>query len=230
VEFDAGFLIFLFIFFVLPLLQRILGGGKQQQPPGGRPGQRPPARVPPPQRRPLPDARERTPTATQPSPASRPSAETSDADRAAQLIPAELWEILTGERRMPAPQRPVPPTPSPEADLDEELAQDEEAAAARSAVDEDRAAAELLRRRERDTERDRLVVRAPVQIVSLETEPLAEPARHAAFHREVATLPAAVVARQTRPRPALLPSLDNRTDLMRAIVLQEVLGRPKGLD
>lgn len=228
-EFDAGFLIFLFIFFVLPLLQRILGRGKQQQPPGGRPGQRPPTRVPPPQRRPLPDARERmpTPTPTDRPAATRPAGETSDADRAAELIPADLWEILTGERRAPLPQRPLPP--SPEADLDEELARDEEAAPARATIDEDRAAAELLRRRERETARDRLAVREPVQIISLETEPAPEPARHAAFHRDLAGLPpAAVVTR--RPRSAMLPALDSRSDLMRAIVLQEVLGPPKGLE
>lgn len=226
-EFDAGFLIFLFIFFVLPLLQRILGGGKQRQPPGGRPGQRPPPRMPPPQRRPLPDARERLPTPADRPAARRPQAEATD-DRAAELIPADLWEILTGERRAPPPQRTLPP--SPEADVDEELARDEEAAPARASTDEDSAAAELLRRRERETARDRMAVREPVQIISLETEPLPEPARHAAFHRDVAALPPAAVARQTRPRPAMLPALDNRTDLMRAIVLQEVLGRPKGLD
>jgi hypothetical protein len=227
VEFDAGFLIFLFIFFVLPLLQRILGRGKQQPPPGGSPGQRPPTRAPP-QRRPLPDTRERLPAPTDRPAASRPAGDATDADRAAELIPADLWEILTGERRAPLPQRPLPPSPEP--DLDEELARDEEAVPVRATIDEDRAVDELLRRRERETARDRLAVREPVQIISLETEPLPEPARHAAFHRDVAALPPAAVARQKRPRPAMLPALDNRNDLMRAIVLQEVLGRPKGLD
>ncbi len=224
-DLDPGLLIFIFLFFVLPIIQQFLEAGKKKKK-GQDPRERrqPPmgGRMPPPTQRPLPEARPKSPT-TEETP-----------DRAAELIPAELWEILTGERRLPTPAPPpkpqLPPrASSPEADVDEELVQDEEAAAVQVATDEDAAAAELLRRREKDTVLARAPAREPTRIITLETEPLSEPLRHAAFHeqRKQAAKPA-VVTRM--PRHALMVSLTNRSDLVRGIILQEVLGPPKGLE
>jgi hypothetical protein len=224
VDIDPGLLIFIFLFFVLPLIQQFLEAGKKKgrgprergQPPMG-------GRVPPPTRRPLPEDRRPASTKEQPP------------ERAADLIPAELWEILTGERRAPtstpAPAKPqLPPrAPSPEADLDEELAQDEEAASVRATTNEDAAAAELLRRREKATVLARTTTREPTSTVTLETEPLPEPLRHAAFHEQLKQTKTPVSAPPVF-RHAMMVSLANRSDLKRAIILQEVLGPPKGLE
>ncbi len=216
--------IFIILFVLLPLIQRILEGARGG--PNRRPGQPPTRpRVPPPP--------PRQTQAPQPRPDS--GADQEPPERAADLIPADLWEILTGERRLPPPAPPQParhraPAPVQEADIDEELSEDEEARPARVEPDEDAAATELLRRREHATARAREVRREPEQIISLETELLPEPLRHAAFHDQLKkAAAAAVIVPPVRSRRVIL-SLENRSDLMRAIILHEVLGRPKGLE
>lgn len=217
---DLYWVILFFFFVVLPLIQRVLGVGKHGQPPQRRP---PPRRTPGARR--LPE----TPRRQVPPPAAEPARRTdAEADRAAEMIPAELWEILTGQRRPPVVARP----PSQEPDVDEELAEDEEDVFAPVTTSEDRAADELMRRREAELVRDRAVDRTPPTIVTLETEPLAEPARHAAFHAQLEsrlpTRPAPATVNRP-PRHALADALSTRSDLRRSIILQEILGRPKGL-
>jgi hypothetical protein len=228
VDFDFYWVIVIFIFVVVPLLEKLLKGAKGAKgpPPQRMPG--PPQRMPGPQQRFPPPAQRHLPSREEPA-----ARHETEMDRAAQMIPPELWEILTGQR-----QAPVATAPPSEADLDEELAEDEEVRIAR--YDEDAAAEELMRSREREfTQRDRDVALRrevrPVEqpmVVSLETEPLPEPLRHAAFHdameRRAELAPAAMVL---RPKTHELRTLlRNRSDIVRGIVLQEVLGPPKGLD
>ena len=243
-----GFWIFIFIVFILaPILERVLkGGANTRRPPGRVPGQRP---MP---RRPLPGQQ------FPPSPGG-PSAGTSvegGAADATDLIPADLWEILTGQRRVePAPPpAPTPPPPAPVATQppmpsyrrpapspapvatqppppshrrpapSPAPAQPRDRMSRPPDQDEEAVAAELLRRRDEDWQ----LQNAPPIVVSLETEPLPEAGRHAAYHdkREHLSRPAKV----QRGRGPIDLHLTGRSELRRAILLQEVLGRPRGLD
>lgn len=247
-EVDIYLLLFFFFFFVLPLIQRMLGGGKRppgQAPPGQRrpgqapSGQRAPRRLPPQaERRPSPTEQRRTPEEWRPLPQpieeadapataqQRQQQERSDVDRAAEMIPAELWEILTGERRPP-----VATPPEIEADVDEEWLIEREERPAVVVIDEDRAVDDLIRRRDEETAQRRAYDRELPTVISLETEPLPTPLRHEAFHRKVdqpgTHRPAIVIKRQ---RHTLLTSLRSGTELRRGIILREILGPPKGLD
>jgi hypothetical protein len=100
------------------------------------------------------------------------------------------------------------------------------------AGDEESAYEELRRRRERSTELARRVEHAPPVIVSLETEPALPSARHAAFHKKVdQPKPPAVQLKAPTPPPAMLRlDFNDRSELQRAILLQEVLGKPKALE
>src|SRR5690606_5183923 len=143
--------------------------------------------------------------------------------RAAELIPAELWEILTGQpRAQPAPRpQPVPD----EADDDEELIPDEESVFVPEVRDESREIEELLRRRREAVERrERGPEQYRPQVVSLETPPLPTAARHAAFHeKRPPQAPATVQRRAPAPKLAQLAGTESGA-LRRAIILQEVLG------
>lgn len=255
------------IFFVAPILEKILKAGRgddgQQLPPGRRP----------PQQR-IPGAPPARPGAQPPGRApSRPE------DRAAELIPADLWEILTGQKR-PEPSPPQPPVlPAPPGESDaaararvraEETHQREvlreegrqtraaeraaQAAARRAARtttdrpsigppaggttiqragggrpigDEELAAEVVIHRREDETARRRKYDHDIGPIVSLETEPLADAKRHAAFHDKLSGLPAP--AGRRRDTGALV-QLGTGSELRRAIMLKEILGPPKGLE
>jgi hypothetical protein len=261
-------IIAIIVFFVAPVLEKILKAGRgddgQQLPPGQRtPQQRIPGQPPV---RPGAQAPGDTPP--------RPE------DRAAELIPAELWEILTGQKR-PEPRAPQPPPlPPPPAESDaaarareraaetqrREALREEgrqtraaeraaQAAARRSARtstarpsppmprkispplrpaavgrpigDEEGAAAELIHRREDETARRRKYDHESGPIVSLETEPLDEPRRHAAFHDKLAQLSTPATAHTDS---GTMVRLGKGTELRRAIILKEVLDPPKGLE
>ena len=219
-DIDLYWVVVIFFFIVLPIIQRVLGVGKHGQPPT--------TRRPPPRR--LPDAHRlpETPRRQVPPPTAEPARRSeTEMDPAAEMIPAELWEILTGQRRPP-----VVLPPSPEPDVDEELAEDEEAVFRPAPASEDRAIEDLMRRRDAELARDRAVDHTPPRVVTLETEPLPEPARHAAFHAQMErTRPLQAVAVAQRPtRHSLSTLLRSRSDLRRSIIIQEVLGPPKGLE
>lgn len=225
------FLIFIIIALVARAIEAMTKGQK-----------RPPPQ--PPQRRPRPEyqqphgtTRRRAP-AQLPQPGPRddlPSDATEDA--AAEMIPDELWEILTGR---PKPRRAPQPVPEPawdeEADRSEaesvslETALDEESEfLRRKRAEEERRAREhreLMARRQRGGEAN-MADKAPA-VVSLEQNVLPAAARHAAFHRKVDTPVLQVAARQ--PQGSVRDWLFTSDDLRRAIVLQEVLGTPKGLE
>jgi hypothetical protein len=222
----AELLVLLFFFLVLPILEQVKrrqSGGKRpggpQEPGRGRGG--PPAREEGPDR-----ARE---------PA---------ADPASEMVPDDLWAILTGERRAPAPTRPEP------AEADEP-----EWAGAGPVAEEDESAwvssppVEVGSDRDPSTRAparwdldDEIEPTPPVSLeyrgpeayslesldqeaVSLE-RPIPSPgARHRAFH---ARYDRPAVSRP-RPRSAIGRALGNRPSVRQAIVLSEVLGPPKGL-
>ncbi len=237
---DDLFTVLIILFIIVgPLLDKLLKGRRPA------PQQRPqrPRRGEPFERRELPDDRTRT--------MSGPAADTEPARQdASDLLPAELWEILTGrtggtprpEQRAPAEPEPSLPTERPSAaERRAEAARRRAAREAREAVearsaragrplDEEEAAAAVMRRRERTQAARRRYDHTPPTVVSLESEPPPEPIRHAAFHERLDRLPKP--ARRRKPAPPIALDLDpaDQTSLQRAILLQEVLGRPRGLD
>jgi hypothetical protein len=226
---DDLFWVFFIIFFIVaPILEKVLKrgrGGQQQQQQQQRRGRLPGS---PPPRPGLPGrpVESRTPA---PSPRG-----TSDRD-ATDLVPADLWEVLTGQRRMepsppPADERALARPRTPDSDFDEleswELTAPRQEAPPPVASSEDRAVDELLRRRDREAR----ILNAPPVIVSLETAPLSEARRHDAFHRKLAALPAPALSQTPVSKRAGMPDLSDRDALQRAIILHEVLGPPKGFD
>lgn len=219
---DELFPLLLFLIFVLgPLIEQIRKkGGDQPKPPQRRPEARTP--------RPRPEYTE--PYRSKTEEVSAKSAE-RDREAAAEMVPADLWKILTGEappQRLPAPpQKPKQPW---DVVYDPEAA-DEEEASSREDVD-----VEVRRSSREAVERDhagRIVrgeavsLETPVNIVSLETTLPSPEARHAAFHKRMEALPApAQIARRKRRKLGLT----DRSELQRAFVLQEVFGKPRGLE
>jgi hypothetical protein len=108
----------------------------------------------------------------------------------------------------------------------------ETAAPETRAGDEESAYEELRKKRERSTELARRVEHPPPVIVSLETEPALPSARHTAFHKKVdQPKPPAVQLKAPTAAPAMLGlDLSDRPALQRAILLQEILGKPKALE
>jgi hypothetical protein len=183
-----GFIIFAVVFVLGPLLEHIR---KSKQPP------------PPPQQR-KPQRVVFEPQSTRPQPV--PGAED---ERAAAMVPDELWAVLTGGAPKPRAQpQPLPP----DAEL-EDVEEDEEAfaeAVSAEATGEEAVSLETLPRR---------IV--PV-VASMETQP--DPrARHVAFHKRLGE----------QVEVKVIPAkkwLDSRADLRRAFILQTILERPKGLE
>ncbi len=168
---------------------------------------------------------------TMTSPGERPNA--------ADMLPQDLWEMLTGQRRsgptpLPQPQ-PTLPQPPRAPSVQQPATQ---VPAARSAAltprplgqpsREDAAITELLRNRERETEKDRRAAPAVAEIQSLETEPPSAAVRDAQFHEKLAHLAPPPSVHEAGDR--LHIDLRNRSALARAILFREVLGPPKGLE
>lgn len=271
---DFGLLL-LIVFILAPLLEKLLTGGKQQQPPeqqqGPRPGQRRPGMPVPgePQRR-VPPAQDDEELPFRSVPAGH-----REEEEAAAMLPDDLWEILTGEKR---PQRqppaeaqappPVPAAPPREPDaaqvreierLERKRREEAERVAELRRADQRRAA----RQQERDSMRSRDPV-APRQrrLPSVEVRDRPLPQRRRASgpppgeaDRYVRPVPVRAApdvyshdadipaSEERRPRWRRLEVeeaqadtgpqvqiLGNREELRRAIIMAEVLGRPKGLD
>jgi hypothetical protein len=194
------------------------------------------------QRRDTPDIEEPTsarprpdlPTTTAPPPR-RPDPEPVEA---ADMVPDDLWEILTGEKR----QRPTPAEPrSQDVDWyeDEEVA--EEAIEEPYRAQEERWPDEPAWEREADPrfqerfepapwhdERQDLeekVAFQPEEALIVPDERRARTARPRVSLRTVVEAPR--VERQVSP---LMQALQNPDGLRQAVLLREILGRPKGLD
>lgn len=161
----------------------------------------------------------------------------TDEDRsAAEMLPDDLWQILTGQQP-PRASLPEPAEPAyGEAD-DVEVYRpswdelpDEEALYEQRRAEEERERLERRRQllaRRTAGELEHSAERAPV-IVSMEPTSISSVRRHADHHAR--SLPAAPkVQRGTSalPHPLLLGSPD---ELRRAVLLQEILGKPKGLE
>lgn len=148
----------------------------------------------------------------------RPTATADDAgeeDRsAAAMIPDDLWEILTGERRTPEPEW----EPEPWEDDHAWEPHGEEAAPVESYPVPYGYEARSLESAARDE--------YPVA-VSLEAPPPPPEERHRLFHKKLEA-----TARQQRParRSRLPAALGSGPALRRAMVLREVLGPPKALE
>jgi hypothetical protein len=93
---DFGILL-LILFILAPLLEKLLKAGRPKEPPVEQdPGQQAGQRLPQQRQQSLPgDERVR--------------AESANDEPAAGVLPDDLWEILTGERRPQQPPRPAPP-------------------------------------------------------------------------------------------------------------------------
>ncbi|MGQ0813921.1 MAG: hypothetical protein ACT4O1_05590 [Gemmatimonadota bacterium] len=211
---DDLFPLLLFLIFILaPIIEGLKKKGQQKPPP----------RVP--QRR--PETRERT---------SAQESTTQPRDAAASMIPDELWQILTGEAR-PAPTVPAP-RPS-EADkqrpwdvvyIPAEDTEDEEALTAEDVdVEVRRSTREEVRREHavRHKPAEAVSLEVPANIISLETPRPSAAARHSAFHQKRDRQPLAFVA---RPSARKKLGLTSRTELQRAFLLQEIFGKPRGLE
>jgi hypothetical protein len=216
---DDLFPLLMFLIFVLgPILEGIKRKNKQPPPP------------PPPQQRRMPQPPPRQAPA-EPSRTEEISSRRTE-ESAAGMVPNDLWEILTGQKPLP----PVPTTSRPPApvatkrqpwdvvfDPDEE---DEESGGAESAPVEQ---VKVDPRRERGVAQSlESLERHPVPVVvSLEDNIPTTRQRHDAFHKKVAppiTAPKAKVPR----RPVL--NLKDRSELQRAMLTQDILGKPKGLE
>jgi hypothetical protein len=260
--------ILVFIFFIVaPLIERILKGGRQgkQMPPPQQQRERPRPRSPESLPEPKPYQR-RSETV------SESASETSgEAGTAAEMLPEDLWAILTGEappprsrgegippertpgpvampeegswRRAPAegprvpyptgkrrPQRPArEPLPSkqraPQPRYDE-AGIDEELEGIRAEPAGDRPA----RREEQSLEtfRRAIPVEAEPVIVTMETMPERAEVRHTKFHDRLAALSAPSEVQRGPARVNV--GLHDPVQLRRAIIVAEVLGKPKGLE
>jgi hypothetical protein len=280
---DFGLLLII-LFIVAPLLERLLKAGQQPPEQGGpqvprRPGQPLPRQQP--RRMPTADGEEELPFR------SVPAGHERDEEAAAGMLPDDLWEILTGEKRpqppREAPAEPPRPAPAPTAQVPPPLQREPDVAQRREIArleqkrrEEEERVAELRRgdqrraerQHERDTMRnrpaaaprdrtlptvnvrdrnlrerprsagpppgaaDRYVRPVPVRtapiVVSYDQNILGDEERHDQFHARLdRDAAAAAAARQPDPR---VFDFDDPTKLRRAIVMAEVLGRPKGLD
>jgi hypothetical protein len=157
-------------------------------------------------------------------------------DSAAGMVPDDLWAVLTGEQRpaaqVPAPlpettkQRPwdvvyIPPEDTDnEEDVSAEDVNVEVRRSSRDAVQREHAA------RHKPVEALSLEVTTP-HIISLETPLPSAAARHTAFHQKIDRKTDVISARPTRKE---VLALATRAELKRAFVLQEILGKPRGLE
>ncbi|MBR9988444.1 MAG: hypothetical protein KFH98_01750 [Gemmatimonadetes bacterium] len=227
---DNPLILLVIVFIVAPLIERLLKAGKgAEQPPATRPGQMPGQRMPQ-QRVP-----ERMPGQREPAGSRLPP----DEDAAADMLPDDLWEILTGERR--PPRRPEPQEEEPEP-LAGEYAAD------RYAVEDypdDDESLEEMAAHERQSPGEWMsepppepvvVVPDPYvrplpkrevpRVVSLEDLDIDDEKRHEQFHDRLDTLGRPARVRRKAPNAYRFTSDD---DLRKAIIMSEVLGTPKGL-
>ncbi|MEX2283287.1 MAG: hypothetical protein WEE89_12460 [Gemmatimonadota bacterium] len=202
--------IIIFVIFVLgPLLERMK-----------RKRQGPPTPPPPQERRPFPRPSEqsRLPEATRAEPVRTPAPVAAEPRRAettaADMLPDDLWEILTGQ---PKPRSTPPRAPEPE--FESEETEDEESIAAKDVMIETR----------RSRFEEAMPIEAPPPrefpvVVSMEEMP--DPRkRHAAFHDKVHLDVGVKIQRLTGPRYFSSPA-----DLRRTMIMHVVLGPCKALE
>jgi hypothetical protein len=279
---DFGLLIII-LFILAPLLEKLLARGRQApgQPPPMPPGQRRPGEPRMPQQRLPAPHDEETPFR------SVPAAHREEDESAASVLPDDLWEILTGERRPPAqrpaePARPAPPAlptgsaerrpridePHPPIDrpapppLEQRPLPSQRTPVLRQERDRTPRSrerpVEVRSRtpRERDPERlrpgrpasaadayvrpehvraERPVHVRPERVVTSYDDLIpGDEERHTRFHERLDSSAALAAATAAARAAAAAGSQEYRfgdaADLRRAIVMAEILGRPKGLE
>lgn len=189
-----------------------------------RKNRRPP---PPPQRRVPPSSAPPQRSRTEEISTTRPRGDES----AATMVPDDLWEILTGQPRSPAPTAPPIPPRQPErrpawdVGYDAELEADEE-------LEEELVGLEDVnvetRRARVEAQSLETIGRHPEPVViSLEDNIPTTAQRHAEFHQRITVAPPVV---EVEPRRKPLFDLKNRSELQRAFLAQEVFGKPKSLE
>lgn len=232
---EPGALILIIAFIVAPLIERLLKAGKQgqdQPPPQPRaPQPRAPEQRIPAERFPR-DGRGSSEDADPPVVVSR---RTESDEAAAGMLPDDLWEILTGERRTPRETLPQPrPVPQPSYE-EEDYSLEEPYSLEDGGSLENQSPGEWITTSPED---DAVMmpekvytrpnpIRAVPKVVSLEQLEYDSEIRHDEFHDRLDSLGGAAKVR----RPAL-SAYRFRTDedLRRAIVMAEILGPPKGLE
>jgi hypothetical protein len=161
----------------------------------------------------------------------RHRAETRD-DAAAEMLPDDLWEILTGERRRP--QRP-PPQRAPDPVLEEGFSleesyslEEEESLEVQPSGEWTSAPPEPVEVVPSSEPYIRPNPLRPVaKVVSLEEIDFDYEQRHDEFHDKLDSLGGP--ARVKRPAPSTY-RFRNDEDLRRSIVMAEILGTPRGLE
>jgi hypothetical protein len=229
---DPAILIII-IFIVVPIIERLLKAGKQNQqlpPPQQRLPQRPGQRLP---RERLPEEWEQEEQEDGDEPESQPvrhRAETRD-DPAAEMLPDDLWEILTGERR--TPQRPTPRrAPGPVSEegfsLEEgysiEEAESLEVQPSGEWMSAPPESPEVVLPPEPYIRPNPL--RPVADVVSLEEIDFDYDQRHDDFHDKLEGLGGPATVRRRAPNAY---RFRNDADLRRSIVMAEILGTPRGL-
>lgn len=129
---------------------------------------------------------------------------------ASEMLSDELWKVLSGQERPRPVSLPEPP------DVEEESSGLEEAYRSENLP------TEIERGRKVEAVTRAEVKRSVPYVVSMETMPDPK-ARHAAFHQKVAVVEAKPVNRHQK-------WLQSRDEMRRAIILQTILGSPKGLE
>ena len=176
--------------------------------------------------------------------------EAGRATSAGEMVPDDLWELLTGERRTRETDAEPVASETPEsreleeadrglesweADLEPAMEPVEYEPLESRRDEEDRVSeppsdwlpGKAGERGHPPSEGYSLERTDLPEAYSLETPVRPERLRHAAFHRKLDALPPA--ARAHRPAAARDLGLDSATALRRAVILKEVLGPPKGL-
>lgn len=203
---DLFEILFIALFVLIPVFEGILKKSRRQPPPDeGAP--RPARGIP---RGDAGDGEEAEARGWEPEREREVRSRRVEPGPASDMVPEDLWEILTGERR-PSATGTREPTPEP--------AYDE--------VEAEPWSAEPEWAPERD------VAPEPVSLeymgpeaYSLE-QPLPPPeVRHARFHEIIDAIEVEVPAKQS----SLLRSLTRQTGLRDAVLLSEILGPPKGLE
>lgn len=212
-------ILFIALFLLIPLLQGILGKGRGSAPDetarrGGR--------VPP-------DPRAEREGQLEPEELRPPRPR--GPEPAAEMLPDDLWEMLTGEKR---DRTPVAVESPPEAEVEPWTTEpawspeyEEATVEARTDWRRPLPPAETDRY---DTEPESLEYMGP-EAYSLE-QPLPPPEiRHARFHDKIeqGEITGDQPSRR-RGRSSLVQSLRSRSGMRDAVILAEILGRPKGME
>lgn len=193
-------LLMVIIFIIAPILEGLRNKNKPKQPPRAQH-----RRVPPRVQQRLPQAPSRIEESR-----TKPRAEES----AATMVPDDLWEVITGQKRTPAPIQYEP-------DFDEEAFE-----VAPEVLPTEDVNVEVRRGRVEAQSLETISRHEVPIVISLEENLPTAAERHAAFHQKISA-PVPIVE---RPKAHHLLGLTNRSEIQRAFLLQEVLGKPKGLE